>query len=88
MTTELSFKIEHVSSKPERGYVIARHLGQSNFVLSQRPLLAGTPIVRAVTQPRAIKADGMLDLSLFVFQLVEPAHTVRFSLGQIVELSP
>ncbi|GAB2881008.1 hypothetical protein ACCI51_18650 [Microbulbifer echini] len=80
-------KIEHILERKPVG-IFVRVLDDTKFELGDNPALAGCPIKKSVTQPRALKKDGSPDLDVFCFYLVNGNDKSKFKVGEVVELVP
>lgn len=83
----MQFRIEYVSSPHPTPYVLARKIQDGDFSLPAAPELGGVAIARRLTQPRALTADGQIDIAIFAFELLSGFDLARMSIGQIVELN-
>lgn len=79
------FKIEYISAGTPC-YLLARQLDEGSFSVSERSTLGGVRIRSSLTQPRALTRDGMLDLTIFAFQLYVASDRRVFETDSIVEL--
>jgi hypothetical protein len=80
------FEVEQLLKVKGHALVVARRLAAGDFVLGDAPRLAGVPIHRELTQPRALSPSGEPRLDLFAFRLKFAADIDRFTAGQRVEL--
>lgn len=78
------FQVEVVD--PAGRFVLCRELQRNRFRLGPGAQLQGAG-VRAVTQPRALDAQGEPRLDLYLFRLEHPADARRFKVGETVTLS-
>jgi hypothetical protein len=67
-------------------YLLARQLDEGSFSVSQSSTLGGVCIRSSVTQPRKLTRDGLLDLTVFAFQLCADADRSLLETDSIVEL--
>jgi len=82
----MKFRIEYIFESQPSVRLIARQMDDGNFSLPVAPKLGGIPIRRTLDQPRSLKPDGTLDLSVWVFTLASARDVGSFEVGQIAEL--
>ena len=82
----MKFRVEYVASFSHGSYVFARQLGAGDFCLGDHSRLGNVDIKSHLSQPRALKKNGEIDLTVFAFQPVNPADLGEFSEGQVVLL--
>ena len=82
----IRMRVEFVMPDRSGDYCIARSLDDTNFTLSEYSRLGGVRIERNVSQPRALKADGSLDLSIFAFYPRNRADKAKWIVGSEVIL--
>lgn len=82
------FEIESVIEIMQKGVVLARELTPTEWALGFTATLNNIPIERYGDMPRALDKDGKQRLDLFAFILKDKSDKNKFSVGEIVELSP
>ena len=83
----LWFRVEYIRAAQTTG-IFVRQLQHQDFQLGPAATLGGCRIQHAVSQPRALKADGTLDRDVFVFHLTDGTDRRTFTVGIEVELIP
>lgn len=79
-------RIEYVSLEKYGHYVFARRLEDKGFCLTPKSRLGGISIQPIVSQPRALKKDGSIDLDVFAFVLTSATDLPKFLVGSEVLL--
>ena len=79
-------RIEYVSPERVGRYVFARRLEDKGFTLTSSARLGGVAIEPVVSQPRALKKDGSVELEIFTFVLKSADDLSKFSPGSEVLL--
>lgn len=83
----MKFRVEYISSTDPTPFVVMRQVGLGDFDLGPNPTLGEVPVVRRMNRPRAMRADGAPDHSIFAFQLLSPSDLTKLTPRQFVELS-
>lgn len=82
----MQVKVESLLSVKGICYVIVRQIESGEFSVSVTTRLNGVPLLPICTQPRKLRANGSLDLEVYVLALESSSDSILFTEGQIVEL--
>ena len=80
------FKVEYISNIRKAAYVLVRCVGDFEFEIMDGSTLGPLDLKAVINQPRALKENGSLDLSLFALYPKDRGKLELISVGDVLEL--